>query len=203
MTLHAQAALTVRQRLLVRRLHFEEKISIRQLAGQFKVNPTTIQRWLHRETPLDRSSAPIHHRTVITPEYHDAVIGYRMEHPNHGPIRIAQELRAQFPWANRGTILPILQDAGLTRPASKEKKERKPIPVGHHRIQMDIQQLPAIEGGTGFEYKISAIHLRTRVKYSEIHSDYKSKTVAGVLKRALDLLPPFFSSGPTTDSSSQ
>ena len=91
----------------------------------------------------------------------------------------------------------------MIRPPSKEKKERKPIPVGHHRIQMDIQQLPAVEGGKGFEYKISTIHLRTRVKYSKIHSNRKSETVAGVLKRALDLLPPFFLSGPTTPSSSQ
>ena len=63
---------------------------------------------------------------------------------------------------------------------------------------MDVQQLPAIKGGQGHEYKITAIHLRTRLKYSEIHPDHKSKTVAGVLQRALDFLPPFFSSGPTT-----
>lgn len=202
MTLHTQAALTVRQRQLICRLHFEEKVSIRKLAKQFKVNPSTIQRWLHRESPLDHTSAPIHHRTVVTPEYRAAVIDYRREHPNHGPIRISQELAAQFPWANRGTILPILREAELIGPARKKDRERKSIPVGYHRIQMDIQQLPAVKGGQGFEYKISAIHLRTRVKYSEIHPNFKSKTVAGVLRRALDLLPPFSSSGPTTDLSS-
>ena len=50
---------------------------------------------------------------------------------------------------------------------------------------MDVQQLPAIEGGTGFEYKISLIHLSTRIKYSEIHSNYTSETVAGVFQRVL------------------
>ena len=201
MKLHSQAALTLKQRQQVKRLH-EEGLSIRKLAQRFGVNPTTIQRWTKRESPLDKNSAPLTNQTVVTPEYRAAVISYRMEHQNHGPIRIAQELKERFPWANRGTVLSILQQEGLTRPPKREKAQRTAIPVGRHRIQMDIQQLPAVQGGTGFEYKISAIHLRTRLKYTEIHADRKSATVAGVLKRALDLLPPFFSSGPTTLTSS-
>jgi transposase-like protein len=203
MKLHCQAALTLRQRQEVKRLHEEEKVSIRQLAKRFGVNPTTIQRWIKRASPLDKSTSPITTRTVVTAEYRNAVIDYRKEHPTHGPIRIAQELKAYFHRANRGTVLKILQEEGLTRPIKREKRPREGIPVGHHRIQMDIQQLPAVEGGKGFEYKISAIHLRTRLKYSEIHPDRKSATVAGVLERALDLLPPFSSSGRTTPSSSQ
>jgi transposase len=202
MKLHAQAALTLAQRLEVRRLHEKERVSIRLLARRFGVNPTTIQRWVHRETPLDKTSAPLRRRSTITPEYREAVITYRQAHPRHGPIRIAQALRKTVPVANRGTVLSILQQEGLTRPKPRKSSVRHPIPVGRHRIQMDIQQLPAIAGGQGFEYKISAIHLRTRLKYSEIHPDHSSVTVAGVLRRALDRLPPFFSSGPTTPSSS-
>lgn len=202
MKLHAQAALTIKQRQEVRRLHLEERISIRKLAERFRVNPTTIQRWVHREVPLDRSCTPLKRRTVITPAYREAVVRYRKAYPHHGPIRIAHELKRDFPQANRGTILSILQHEGLTRPAKRAVKPKKHIPVGRHRIQMDIQQLPAIQGSKGFEYKISAIHLRTRYKYSEIHQDRSSATVAGVLKRALDLLPPFSSSGPTMPTSS-
>lgn len=201
MKLHSQAALTLKQRQKVKRLH-KEGVSIRELAKRYGVNPTTIQRWIKRESPLDKSSTPLMLQTVITPEYRAAVIDYRMEHQNHGPIRIAQELKERFPWANRGTILSILQREGMTRPPKGKKAQRTPIPVGRHRIQMDIQQLPSVQGGKGFEYKISAIHLRTRLKYTEIHADRRSATVAGVLKRALDLLPPFFSSGPTTPTSS-
>lgn len=202
MEIHAQAALTIKQRLEVKRLHEEDGVSIRGLAKRFRVDPTTIQRWIKRASPLDRSSAPVRHASVTTPEYRAAVVAYRNERPHHGPIRIAQVLRDRFPFANRGTVLRILQEEGLTRPPAKTKKPRKSIPVGRHRIQMDVQQLPAIEGGKGFEYKITAVHLRTRLKYSEIHPDRKSKTVAGVLKRALDLLPPFSSYGPTTPTSS-
>lgn len=59
-------------------------------------------------------------------------------------------------------------------------------------MQLDIQELPAIRGGHKREYKISLIHLRTRIKYSEIHSTASSKRVAEVLRRAVGRLPPFF-----------
>jgi transposase len=202
MRLHANASLTVQQRTEVRRLHIEEHVPIRDLARRFGVNATTIQRWVHREYPLDHSTAPLRRRTVITSEYRQAVVTYRRAHPHHGPIRIAHALSRQFPFSNRGTVLSILQEEGLSRPKPQRQKSAWHIPVGRHRIQMDIQQLPAVQGGKGFEYKISAIHLRTRLKYSEIHPDHSSSTVAGVLRRALDRLPPFFSSGPTTPSSS-
>jgi hypothetical protein len=202
MELHAKAALTVQQRMEVRRLHLEQHVPYRQLARDFRVNLTTIQRWATRESPLDMSSAPLHHRATVTPDYRAAILAYRQQHPRHGPIRIAHELAGQFPQANRGTVLRVLQEEGLTRPHRRPPRPPHPIPVGRHRIQMDIQQLPAIEGGKGFEYKISVIHLRTRLKYSEIHSHCSSPLMAEVLRRAMDRLPPFFSSGPTTPSSS-
>lgn len=57
---------------------------------------------------------------------------------------------------------------------------------------MDIQELPAIEGQHGHEYKISLLHMRTRMKYSEIHPDQSSARVAEVLERAVSRLPPFY-----------
>lgn len=57
---------------------------------------------------------------------------------------------------------------------------------------MDFQQLPAIKGQSGFEYKISVIHLATRFKYSEIHPNATSKLAKEVLERAVDKLPPFY-----------
>ncbi len=198
MKLHAQAALTVAQRAEVQRLRRQRKVSLRDLAARFHVNLTTIQRWAGRDSPLDLSSAPLTRHTTISPEYRQAIVAYRQAHPRHGPIRIAAELAGDFAHAHRGTVLKVLQEEGLTRRQAPRPRPAHPIPVGHHRIQMDIQQLPAVAGGTGFEYKISAIHLRTRVKYSEIHPRATSPVVAGVLRRALDHLPPFSSSGATT-----
>ena len=62
MKLHSQAALTLKQRQQVKRLH-EEGVSIRKLAQRFGVNPTTIQRWIKRESPLDKNSAPLTNQT--------------------------------------------------------------------------------------------------------------------------------------------
>lgn len=192
MELHANAALTLQQRKEVQRLHREEGISIRRLAVRFATNPTTIQRWVGRDSPLDRSTAPHRSRSTITPAYRAAVIAYRQANPRHGPVRIAAELQAEYPMAHRGTALRILQEEHLTRPRAPKPRAHKPLPVGRHRIQMDVQQLPAIAGGKGFEYKISAIHMRTRLKYSEIHPNCTSEIVAQVLRRAIDQLPPFF-----------
>jgi len=192
--LHANATLTVKQRQEIRRLHREERISIRRLATPFHGTRSTIEKWARRESPNDASSAPHHPRTVITEAYRTAVLAYRREHPQHGPIRIADALRPRVPQAQRETIRRRLAHAGLSAHAPVLRRPRHPIPVGHHRVHMEIQQLPASEGNAGFEYKMSVIHLRTRMKYSEIHADATSPTVAGVLRRACDRLPPFFSS---------
>jgi hypothetical protein len=202
MKIHANAALTIRQRQEIRRL-FLRGASIRDLAAQFHVNPTTVSRWAHRDDPHDRSCAPRQPRTTMTEAYRQAVLDYRAQHPEQGPIRIAWALEARFPQANRGTVQRILQDAQATQHAERKPQERRPLPVGRHRIQVDIQQLPAIQGGRGFEYKITAIHRRTRLKYSEIHPDPQSATVAGFIRRALDRLPPFTWPGRTTPSSSR
>jgi transposase len=193
MKLHARAKLTIEQRKEIKKLYQTEKISIRKLAKLFRVTPKTIHNWVRREAPLDKTSAPIHHRTVITPEYRNAVINYRTEHPRHGPIRIAFELKGEFPQTKKGTVYNILREEGLIAQKTKRTKTKRHINVGHFRVQMDIQELPAVRGDKGREYNIAMIHLATRFKYSEIHSDRKTETVVEVFRRGLDNLPPFFS----------
>ena len=103
-------------------------------------------------------------------------------------MRIAYELRARYGPFAFSTVGLILRQAALSGPA----KTKRALPVGRHRTQMDEQQLPATKGSQGFEYKILIIHLATRVKYSEIHDNYESLTIAGVFKRSLDSLPLFY-----------
>jgi hypothetical protein len=52
--------------------------------------------------------------SVITEPYRQAVLDYRKDHPHHGPIRIAHQLKDHYPFANRGTVLKILQQKQLT-----------------------------------------------------------------------------------------
>ncbi len=139
----------------------------------------------------NRSLAPHHHgRAVVDDEYRRAVVQARTDHPNHGPKRIAHALGHRFPTANVATVWRFLQAAGLSKRAPKKRTPR-PIQVGYHRVQLDIQHLPAIKGGHGRECTISIIHLRTRMKYVEIHTSMSSKRVSAVLERAVRRLPPF------------
>lgn len=198
MKLHSNAALTVAQRREIKRLFEEEKVSVKELAKRFCVHPNTIRCWIRRDSAEDRSSKPKHIHTVITPPYEQAIVAYREQNPGRGAIRIALALQGQFPFAHRGTVAVILKKHGLTRPAKRRHNEASwHIPVGHYRLQMDVQQLPAVKGNKGFEYKISLIHLATRWKYSEIHPEATSETVSKVYRRALDSLPPFLLPGPT------
>jgi transposase InsO family protein len=56
---------------------------------------------------------------------------------------------------------------------------------------MDVQFLPKLPTAKGFDYKISLLHVATRLKYSEIHDNQRSATLAQVLVRAQQRLPPF------------
>jgi hypothetical protein len=90
---------------------------------------------------------------VITEPYRQAVLDYRKNYHHHSPIRIAHQLKQDYPFANRDTVLKILQQKQLTT-AKKGKKPDNHLPVGRHQMQMDVQQLLCIEGESGFEYKI-------------------------------------------------
>lgn len=190
MHLHSNASMTVSQRRQAKSLFDSGVFSRAQLARRFNVSWPTIDRWVGRSSPLDKS-APTRAKRVVTLEYEQAVIDYRQSHPHHGAIRIALALQPEFAFANRGTVALILKRHGLPRKREARAKPRWKIPVGRHRLQMDIQQLPTLQGGQGFEYKISLIHLKTRWKYSEIHDDCSSQTVASVYQKAIDNLPPF------------
>jgi transposase-like protein len=187
---HANATLTIAKRKQIKLFFENQQLSIAELARRFQVHRDTIRKWIHRDSPFDKASAARRKR-VITADYEQAVVEYRKQNPSHGAIRIALALQTEFPFANRGTAALVLKREGLTRKGQPRPKTKWQIPVGRHRLQCDVQELPAIKGGKGFEYKISFIHLRTRWKYSEIHLDCQTETVAAVYKRAVEKLPPF------------
>jgi transposase len=198
MKIHRNAALTGKQRQQVQALYASGDYSQQQLALQFATTRKTIAKWVNRPQAQDISSAPKQPYRRVTDAYRQAVIAYRGAHPGHGPVRIAEELRLEFGAFAASTVGLILRQAALSKPVKPKTTKAEGLPVGRYRTQMDVQQLPAIEGSTGFEYKISIIHLSTRMKYSEIHDNYESATIAAVFERCLDQLPPFLSPSPTT-----
>lgn len=192
MKLHANAALTLKQREEVKKLH-KEGLSYREIAERFGVNLSTIVRWIHRDSPLDLSSAPKKRRSALDNKQKEAILEYRKENPDAGARTIATVLAEEYGAMSHATISRFLREKRLTAPPQrKERKEREPLKVGKHRLQMDIQRLPAIRGGEKFEYKITIIHMATRMKYSEIHPSVTSETVAQAVRNALSHMPPFF-----------
>jgi len=151
MKLHANAALTIKQRRQVKQLFDNDKLPIVEIARRFSVSPQTVRRWSGRSDFRDRQ---VTRRTprIVTPEYEQAVIDYRRQHPAHGAIRVALALQADFPFANRGTVAIILKRSGLTEKGKPRVRTNWKIPVGRHRLQCDVQELPAIKGQKGFEY---------------------------------------------------
>lgn len=192
MGIHTNAALTIKQRKEVKRLHEQEGLSIRKLAARFGVNNSCIQRWVGRDSPLDLSTAPKKKPSGLSKQQKEAIIHYRSENPKAGARTITWALSEEYGPMSHATISRFLRSQGLTRLRPKKPKEIKPLKVGRHRLQMDIQQLPAIRGGKSFEYKISIIHMATRMKYSEIHDRVTAQTVAKAVKNALAHMPPFF-----------
>lgn len=193
MKLHANAKLLVSQRKEVGRLNREEGVSYRNLAQRFGVNLSTIQRWARRETPLDLSTAPHRRREGLNNIQKEAILEYRKEYPGAGPKTIVAALAERHGKMSHATVGRFLQREGVAAPPPpKTPRKPEPLKVGRHRLQMDIQVLPAIRGGKNFEHKITIIHMATRVKYSEIHSSATSEVVAQVVKNALAHMPPFF-----------
>lgn len=194
MKLHKNAALTPKQRQQIQQLYATGKVSYPQLAQQFAVSRKTIIKWAKRTDPQDQSSAPKQHHCRVTDPYRQAVISYRQANPTHGPVRIEAQLRPQYGPFAPSTVRLILQQAKMPKPPQPHTTGIPTgIPTGRYRTQMDVQHLPPI-GNSGPQYKISTIHLATRIKYSEIHDDYQSHTIAGVFERSMDVLPPFLSS---------
>lgn len=191
MKYHSNATTTVHLR---RKIHdeFQQGASIKDIAARYHVSTKTVQKWAHRDVFTDRSSAPRRRRSKRPPGLKKAVIKHKEAHPNHGALGIAQRLQKYYPGLTRSRVRHILKARyAMISHKKKSRRKSKPLPVGKHRVQMDVQQLPAVKGGSGFEYKISVIHMRTRLKYSEIHPVCRSWTVAEVLMQALDHLPPF------------
>ena len=174
---HKNAALTVRQREAVQLAGREGTASRRQLARRYGVSLTTIQRWAPRLGGQDRPlGRPVGTGTPV-PDYEAAVLVERIRHPTHGPVRIAHDLRPRFARAHRGTVLALLQAHRLTR-GTRPKKATTAL-AGGEAPGADGRAVSAqTAAGQGVDYKISVIHLATRLKYREIHDNQDSATVA-------------------------
>ena len=168
MRLYSNAALTQKQRVEIKRLYETGNFSYPQLAQQFATTRKTIAKWVKRERPQDQSCAPKQPARRVSETYRQAVIAYRQAYPTHGPIRIQVELETTHGHFAFSTVRLILKQAALSQPPEPKLAESRAIPVGRHRTQMDVQQLPAIKGSCGFDGAARAVQ---DFDHPFVHSD--------------------------------
>ena len=81
-----------------------------------------------------------------------------------------------------GPILPRIELRRSTGPPPKPLRYEREKPG--ELVHVDVKKLPAIPDGGGWRYVHSAIDDRTRLEYSEIHTNETGFTAAGFWRRA-------------------
>ena len=211
MRLHANAALSLRQRRRMVRLVVQEEWSLARAAGEFNTSQKTCSKWVarYREASeaglLDRSSAC-------------ATVANRTDERRIEAIEALRRLRMTGPEIAEclgmavSTVSGILQRIGLGRlgrlglePAERCERERP-----GELIHIDVKKLGRIQAGAGhrmtgrqhytprltdragrrrgtagWDYVHVAIDDATRLAYAEVLPDEKAITAVGFLGRAI------------------
>ena len=204
---HPNAALTVAQRLKMVRLVAEDGWSVTAAAQRFQVDPKTVRKWRGRYEAEgragleDRSSRPRRSPNRTPEPLRRQVIELRRRH-RRGAGFIAHQLDM-----NASTVHKILNSAGMGRLDRGDRSTGPPpAPLRYERetpgelVHVDVKKLAAIPDGggwrvhgrgnagprqrPGWRYIHTAIDDRTRLGYSEIHTDETGATAAGFWRRA-------------------
>ena len=212
MKLHANAALSFRQRERMVHRVVEEGWSVRAAASAAEVSARTAGKWVARYRAegvgglLDRSSAP-------------SVVANRSAEQTVSAIAALRRLRFTGPEISEvldlapSTVSGILRRIGMGRLGrlGMEPAERYERQIAGELIHIDVKKLGRIHGGAGkritdrkrnphktrvdldgvnrkvigWEYVHVAIDDATRLAYAEVLPDEKASTAIAFLRRAL------------------
>jgi transposase len=212
MKLHANAALSLKQRERMARRVVEQGWSIAKAAAAAEVSDRTCSKWVARYRAegaaglVDRSSAP-------------AVVVNRTEEHTIQAIAALRRLRFTGPEIAEvldrplSTVSGILTRIGMGRLGrlGLEPAERYERAVAGELIHIDVKKLGRIHGGAGkrvtgrrrngdprrrdsdgierrtkgWDYVHIAIDDATRLAYAEVLADEKATTAIGFLRRAI------------------
>ena len=204
---HPNAALTPAHRLKMVRLVVEEGWSVPAVAQRFQVDDKTVRKWCDRYRAEgaagleDRSSRPRHSPNRTPEPLRRRVVELR-HHTRRGAGFIAHATGM-----HASTVHRICVAEGLGRLDRGDRSTGPPTkPLRYERetpgemVHVDVKKLPAIPDGGGWRthrrgnagprqrarwrYVHSAIDDRTRLGYSEIHTNETGATAAGFWLRA-------------------
>ena len=154
--LHANAALTPRQRLRMARLVVEENWPKSRAAEVFGVAWTTADRWAERYRTegkagmADRSSRPHHSPGKTDPATTKRIVSLRLRR-RWGAHRLAAETGIAA-----STAGAVLRRCGVSRLAQLERREQTPVRYEHaapgELLHADVKKLGNIPAGGGWRF---------------------------------------------------
>jgi transposase InsO family protein len=154
--LHANAALTPRQRLALARLIVEERWPAARAAERFGVSPTTGRRWAARYRAegaagmADRSSRPHSSPGKTSPATTKRIVSLRLR-KRWGAVRLAAEVGVA-----PSTAGAVLRRCRISRLARLERRERQIIRYEHaapgELLHADVKKLGNIPAGGGWRF---------------------------------------------------
>jgi transposase InsO family protein len=154
--LHANAALTPRQRLRLARLVVEEDWPVAHAAKFFGVASTTAKRWADRyrtEGPAgmaDRSSRPHTSPNLTSPKVTRRIVSLRLR-KRWGPVRLAAE--TGIAPSTAGAVLRRCQVSRLSRLDRREQTViRYEHPAPGDLLHADVKKLGNIPAGGGWRF---------------------------------------------------
>lgn len=199
---HPNAALTPRQRLKMVLLVIDGRWTIEAAADKFQVDAKTVTKWRDRfldegnDGMFDRSSRPKSSPNQTPPECRRRIIELRKQR-RWGAGHIGFEVGRAG-----STVQNILIAEGLGRLDSGDRATAEPI-IRYQRdrpgelVHVDVKKLAGIPDGggwrihgrgraptakrstIGYRFLHSALDDRTRIIYSEIHSNEQAVTAVG------------------------
>jgi transposase InsO family protein len=212
MRLHANAALTLRQRRRMVRLVVEQGWSVAAAAAEFNTSPKTCSKWVarYREASeaglLDRSSACVTVANRTDERRIEALAALRR-------LRFTGPEIAELLDMPVSTVSGILSRIGMGRLGrlGREPAQRYERAQPGELIHIDVKKLGRIERGAGkrifgghshytgsftdaagrvrrtagWDFVHIAIDDATRLAYAEVLTDEKASTAVGFLRRAL------------------
>src|SRR3712207_3442672 len=212
MKLHANAALSLRQRRRMVSLVVDDGWTIKAAAAAFQTSPRTCGKWVSRHRAdaecglLDRSSAPQHVANRTDEQTVQVIAALRR-------LRFTSAEIAELLGRPLSTVSGILTRIGMGRlgrlglePAERYQRERP-----GELIHIDVKKLGRIQRGAGkrifgrsshytgsftdaagrrrrragWDYVHVAIDDATRLAYAEVLPDEKASSAVGFLRRAI------------------